>query len=76
MGKHVMTTKLPGAMKEFGGGRGLFMWINQMMFCGGRFGLIEGGMIEEYRHAARGFVELYNGDDIVDEFERVLEGVR
>ncbi|MCK4733717.1 MAG: hypothetical protein KAT65_14785, partial [Methanophagales archaeon] len=37
--------------------------------------MIEGGMIGEYGPAARGFVEPYNRDDIVDEFEGILEGI-
>ena len=35
--------------------------------------LIEGGTIEEYGPAARGFVEPYNWVGVVDGFERVLE---
>ena len=31
MGKPVITTKLPGVMKESGEGRGLYMWISQRM---------------------------------------------
>ena len=32
-------------------------------------------MIGECGHAAQGFVDPYNRDDIVDEFERVLDGL-
>jgi hypothetical protein len=37
--------------------------------------MIESGMVEEYGSKARGFVEKYNWDDIVEEFEGVLEEV-
>ena len=39
------------------------------------FELIENGSVEEEGRKARGFVEKCNWDDIVDEFERVLEKV-
>ena len=35
--------------------------------------LIENGSVEEEGRKARGFVERYNWDDIVGEFEGVLE---
>jgi len=37
--------------------------------------MIEGGMMLEYGHAARGFVENYGWDDVVGEFEGILEEV-
>ena len=37
--------------------------------------LIENGSVEEEGRKARRFVEKYNWDDIVDEFEGILEEV-
>ena len=35
--------------------------------------MIEGGMVGEHGHAAQGFVENCGWDDLVDEFEGLLE---
>ena len=75
MGKPVITTKLPGVMREFGEGNGVIYVDKPEDALERAVELIEGGMIEEYGSKARGFVEPYNWDDIVDEFERVLEGL-
>ena len=49
---------------------GSFTWIDQMMLCGGRFGLIEGGALQGYGPGgAQGFVEKCGWDDVVDGFE-------
>ena len=37
--------------------------------------LIENGTLKEHGLKARGFVEKYSWDDIVDEFEGILEEV-
>jgi len=75
MGKPVITTKLPGVMREFGDGNGVIYVDRPEDAFGRAVELIEGGMIGEYGHAAREFVDPYNWNDIVDEFERVLEGI-
>ena len=76
MGKPVVTTKLPGVMKEFGEGHGIVYVDKPEDALGRAVELIEGGMIEEYGAKARGFVENYGWDDVVDEFEGILEEVR
>jgi glycosyltransferase involved in cell wall biosynthesis len=75
MGKPVVTTKLPGVMKEFGEGNGVVYVDKPEDALWKAVELIESGMIEEYGPAARGFVENYGWDDVVDEFENILEEV-
>ncbi|CAD6493503.1 MAG: hypothetical protein EMLJLAPB_00536 [Candidatus Argoarchaeum ethanivorans] len=70
MGKPVITTKIPGVMKEFGEDRGI-IYVDKPEDAFGR----AVGMIEEYGSKAWGFVENCGWDDVVDEFERVLEEV-
>ncbi|MCK4735848.1 MAG: hypothetical protein KAT65_25565, partial [Methanophagales archaeon] len=69
------TTKLPGVMKEFGEGNGVVYVDKPEDALRRGVEMIEDGMIEEYGPAARGFVESYGWDDVVDEFERVLEKI-
>jgi glycosyltransferase involved in cell wall biosynthesis len=73
MGKPVITTKLPGVMKEFGTGNGIIYVDRPEDVLGSVVELIEGGVLQEYGSNARVFVEKYNWDDVVDEFEKVLE---
>jgi glycosyltransferase involved in cell wall biosynthesis len=73
MGKPVITTKLPGVMKEFGTGNGIIYVDRPQDVLGSVVELIEGGVLQEYGSNARVFVEKYNWDDVVDEFEKVLE---
>jgi glycosyltransferase involved in cell wall biosynthesis len=76
MGTPVITTKLPGVMKEFGEGNGVVYVDKPEDALWKAVELIEGGMVSEYGSKARGFVEGYGWDDIVGEFEGILEGVR
>jgi glycosyltransferase involved in cell wall biosynthesis len=76
MGKPVITTKLPGVMKEFGEGHGVIYVERPEDALKKGIELIENGSITEEGRKARKFVEKYNWDDIVDEFERILEEVR
>ena len=73
MEKPVITTKLPGVMKEFGTGNGIIYVDRPQDVLGSVVELIEGGVLQEYGSNARVFVEKYNWDDVVDEFEKVLE---
>ena len=75
MRKPVVTTKLPGVMKESGEGCGVVYFDKpEGALRRGIFGLIEGGVVEEYGPAAWRFVEEYGWDDVVDEFEGIVEG--
>jgi glycosyltransferase involved in cell wall biosynthesis len=75
MGKPVVTTKLPGVMKEFGEGNGVIYVDRPEGALWKAIELIEGGMVSEYGSKAREFVKKYNWEDIVDDFERILEEV-
>ena len=75
MGKTVITTKLPGVMKEFGESQGVIYVDKTEDVLKKAIELIEKGRVEEEGRKARGFVERYNWDDIVDEFESILEEV-
>lgn len=74
-GKPVIATKLPGIMKEFGEEHGVIYVDKPEDALNKAVELIENRTLHEYGSKARGFVEKYNWDDIVDEFERVLKGV-
>ena len=73
MGKPVITTKLPGVMKEFGEGHGVIYVDKPKDALKKGIEIIENGSIKEEGRKARKFVEKYNWDDIVAEFEGILE---
>jgi glycosyltransferase involved in cell wall biosynthesis len=75
MGKPVITTKLPGVMKEFGVDHGVIYVDRSEDALKRAMELIENGRIEEEGIKARRFVEKNSWDNITDEFERVLEEV-
>ena len=75
MGKPVITTKLPGVMKEFGKDHGVIYVDKPEDALKKAFELIEDGRLQEYGSKARGFVENYGWDDVVGEFEEILEEV-
>ena len=75
MGKPVITTKLPGVMKEFGEDQGVIYVDKPEDALNKAIEVIENGTVEEHGLKARRFVEKYNWDDIVDEFESILEEV-
>lgn len=74
-GKPVIATKLPGIMKEFGEEHGVVYVDKPKDALNKAVELIENKALYECGSKARGFVEKYNWDDIVDEFERVLKDV-
>ena len=73
MGKPVITTKLPGVMKEFGENHGVIYVDKPEDVLEKAIELIENGTVKEEGLKARRFVERYNWDDIVDEFEGILK---
>ena len=74
-GKPVIATRLPGVMKEFSDGNGVIYVDKPEDVLKKAIDLIENGRVEEHGSRARGFVEKYNWDDIVDDFESILEEV-
>ena len=73
MGKPVITTKLPGIMKEFGNNNGVIYVDKPGDVIEKAIELIESGQIKEEEKKARKFVEKYDWNNIVDEFEKTLE---
>ena len=73
MGKPVVATRLPGVMKEFGEDNGVIYVDKTEDALGKAVELMDYEMLKEYGLKARGFVESYNWDDIVNEFEGILE---
>ena len=61
MGKPVVTTKLPGVMREFGEGNGVIYVDKPEDALERAVELIEGGMIEEYGVKARGLLRTMGG---------------
>ena len=74
-GKPVIATSLPGVMKEFGEDNGV-LYVDRPEDAFSRaIQLIDNGCIEAEGRKARRFVEKHNWENIIDEFERVLEEV-
>ena len=61
--------------KEFGDGQGVIYVDTPDDVVKKAIELIENGRVEEQGLKARRFVEKYNWEDIVDEFEGILKGV-
>jgi glycosyltransferase involved in cell wall biosynthesis len=62
-------------MKEFGEDHGVIYVDKTEDVVKKVIELIEKGSVEEKGRKARGFVEKYNWEDIVDDFEGILEEV-
>ena len=75
-GKPVIATKLPGVMKEFGDDNGVIYIDKAEDVFNKAVELIENGTLKEHGSKAREFVKKYNWEDIVADFESILEEVR
>ena len=73
MKKPVISTKLPGVMKEFGENNGVVYVDKPEDVVKKATELVHDGNLEELGLKARGFAERYSWDNITDEFERVLK---
>ncbi len=71
----MITTKLPGVMKEFGEGNGVIYVDKPEDALWKGIELIEGRAVEECGVKAREFVGACGWDDVVGEFEGMLEVV-
>lgn len=76
MGKPVIATNLPGIVREFGQNNGITYIDKPEDALKKAFQLIDSGKIKEEGLKAKKFVETYNWDDVVDDFERVLAEVK
>jgi len=73
MKKPVITTKLPGVMREFGQENGVVYVDQPEDVIAKAIELVQKGCVEELGLKARRFVERYSWDKIADEFENILE---
>ncbi|MCL0069511.1 glycosyltransferase family 4 protein [Dehalococcoidia bacterium] len=75
MKKPVISTTLPGVMKEFGQDNGVVYVDSPQDVVTKALELIQNGSLEELGSKARSFVERNSWDNITDEFEKILEEV-
>ncbi|MFX0198766.1 MAG: glycosyltransferase family 4 protein [Candidatus Hodarchaeota archaeon] len=73
MRKPVITTRLPGIILEFGEDHGVIYVDQSEMVLYKAIELIENKMIKEHATKAREFVKKNSWDNLVDDFERILE---
>jgi glycosyltransferase involved in cell wall biosynthesis len=72
MGKPVITTRLPGIMKEFGSDNGV-LWVERPEDALGKaLEVLKAGTIEAHGEKARQFVRDNDWSTVVDDFEDVL----
>jgi glycosyltransferase involved in cell wall biosynthesis len=72
MQKPMISTRLPGVMKEFGEGNGVVYVDRPEDAVTAAIELAHQGKVRELGLKARGFVEKYGWDNITDEFESIL----
>lgn len=75
VGKPVITTKLPGVMKEFGDDHGVIYVDRPEEVVEKAIELVTKGALKEQGSKARSFVKGLSWDIITAEFERILEEV-
>ncbi|MFC2051104.1 glycosyltransferase [Chloroflexota bacterium] len=75
MSKPMISTRLPGVMKEFGDDNGVVYVDRPEDVISKAVELVEGGRVEQLGVKARKFVEQYNWDGIADEYEKILKEV-
>jgi len=73
MKKPVISTKLPGVMKEFGEDNGVIYVDKPEDVVAKAIELVQNNSVEILGSKARSFVEKYSWDSITDEFEKILE---
>ena len=73
MKKPVITTRLPGVMKEFGEDSGVVYVDRPEDVIAKAMELVQNSTIEGLGSKARSFVERNSWDSITDEFEKILE---
>jgi glycosyltransferase involved in cell wall biosynthesis len=74
MGKPIISTKLPGVMKEFGTDNGVIYVDKPKDVLKKAIELVESGSVDKAGRKARKFVEKLDWDDIANKFERVMMG--
>ncbi|MDO8577859.1 MAG: glycosyltransferase family 4 protein [Dehalococcoidales bacterium] len=74
MQKPMISTKLPGVMREFGEGNGVVYIDRPEDTVSKAMELMSTGQVQKLGIKARQFVESYSWDRITDQFEQILEG--
>jgi glycosyltransferase involved in cell wall biosynthesis len=75
MGKPVISTELPGVMKEFGRGNGVTYVSEPGLVLSKAVELADSGAMPLEGKKAREFVQARDWERVVDDFERILEEV-
>jgi glycosyltransferase involved in cell wall biosynthesis len=75
MQKPMISTKLPGVMREFGENNGVIYVDRPEDIIARAMELVHNGRVKETGLKARQFVEKYGWDNIGDEFEQILKDV-
>ena len=73
MQKPMISTRLPGVMREFGEGNGVIYVDRPEDTVNKALELVGSGRVKELGIRARQFVESYSWDKITDQFEQILE---
>jgi glycosyltransferase involved in cell wall biosynthesis len=74
IGKPVISTKLPGIMREFGDGNGVLYVESPEMVPETAYAITTDGSIREHGNSARMFVQDLDWDTITDIFEQTIHG--
>jgi len=75
MGRPVVSTELPGVMREFGRGNGVTYVSEPRLVLGKAVELADSGAMPLEGKKAREFVQTRDWERVVDDFERILEEV-
>jgi len=73
-GKPIISTSLPGIMKEFGEGNGIFYIDGPEKVLDRALELVDEGLIGVYGAKSRRIVEKYSWESITDKFEKLIIG--
>ncbi len=76
IGKPVISTKLPGIMKEFGDGHGVLYADSPETVPETANSLMKNGTIKEHSNSARMYVQNLDWETITNEFEQTVQGCR
>jgi glycosyltransferase involved in cell wall biosynthesis len=74
IGKPVICTRLPGIMREFGEGNGVFYADTPKMVAEIAYTMATNGSIKNYGKSARMYVQDLDWDTITDSFEQAIKG--
>ena len=75
MARPVISTRLPGIVKEFGDDNGVVYIAEPEKAVEKAVELAQAGNLRELGAKARSFVEKYSWDNITDEFEKILQRI-